>query len=79
MMCIPELPMRVLTVEECESLSENLPQKRIRMDARGILVRLIPWNHVISEKPRPAAVTLDIEVPRCTVAINGPLYPHRYV
>ncbi|CAH0578321.1 unnamed protein product [Chrysodeixis includens] len=70
-------PMRILTVEECESLADNLPQKRIHLDARGFVLHFIPWDHVPTEKPTPPPVTLDIEVPRCNVAITGPLYPHR--
>lgn len=69
--------MRILTVEECDALSENLPQRRVSFEARGLHVRTIPWNHAASDRPTPPPLVLDLELPKSSVVINGPLYPHR--
>ncbi|XP_059059916.1 intermembrane lipid transfer protein VPS13B [Achroia grisella] len=72
-----DLPMRVLTVEECEALSDNLPQRRINIEARGLQVRVHPWDHSPHDRPMTKPIVLDLELPNTTIGINGPLYPHR--
>ncbi|XP_045784582.1 vacuolar protein sorting-associated protein 13B [Maniola jurtina] len=71
----PEIPMRTLTVEECESLSENLPQRHTNVEITGLRVRLLPSDHV--ERPVKPPLALDVLLPKATVLITGPLYPHR--
>ncbi|XP_022832298.1 uncharacterized protein LOC111360569 [Spodoptera litura] len=74
----PELPKRVLTVEEKEALTENLPQRRIKLEVMGAMVRLIPWNHIVGDRqPTPEPVVLEIELPYASAIIMAPLYPHR--
>nr|XP_034839520.1 vacuolar protein sorting-associated protein 13B [Maniola hyperantus] len=71
----PEVPMRTLTVEECESLSENLPQQHTNVEVTGLRVRLLPSEH--AERPLNPPLALDLQLPKATVLITGPLYPHR--
>lgn len=70
--------MRVLTVEECEALYDNLPQRRLIAVFKGIHVRITPWDHSLTEKPVPPPLILDIYVPKTVVLLNTPLYSHRY-
>ncbi|KAM3969019.1 vacuolar protein sorting 13B [Aphomia sociella] len=72
-----DLPMRTLTVEECEALCENLPQRRIDIEVRGLQVRVHPWDHSPHERAAAPSIVLDLELPKTAVTINGPLYPHR--
>ncbi|KAG6459378.1 hypothetical protein O3G_MSEX011352 [Manduca sexta] len=72
-----ELPMKVLTVEECEALCDNLPQRRITIEAKALYIRMLPWDHSSSEKALPPPLVFHIHLPKATVMINGPLYPHR--
>ncbi|XP_075990406.1 vacuolar protein sorting 13B isoform X2 [Anticarsia gemmatalis] len=71
----PKQSMRTLTVEECESLVDNLPERRVLVQVSGLRVRMLPWHHSAAE--RPAALVLDLDLPKTHVSINGPLYPHR--
>ncbi|XP_028176967.1 uncharacterized protein LOC114364842 [Ostrinia furnacalis] len=73
----PELPLRTLTVEECDSLLDNLPQRRITIDVHGLRTRLVPWDHSMHERPSEIPLTLDLEVPKALFVVTGPLYPHR--
>ncbi|CAK1554618.1 unnamed protein product [Leptosia nina] len=70
-------PMRTLTVEECEALSDNLPQRRIGIEMKGMRVRLIPWDHSLTERPREVPIVLDVEIPKAVLNVAAPLYPHR--
>ncbi|CAG9782387.1 unnamed protein product [Diatraea saccharalis] len=74
---VADLPTRTLTVEECEALMENLPQKRISIDMREMRVRIVPWDHASVDKTMVPLLSLDIEVPKAVFVITGPLYPHR--
>lgn len=69
--------MRTLTVEECEALYENLPQRRININVEGLRVRMIPWDHCLTEKPTSPPLVLDVEVPQAQLTVSLPLYPHR--
>lgn len=71
--------MRILTVEECDALSENLPQKRIDIDVTGFCARVLPWDHSLVKRPSNPPLVLDLEMPKATILLTGPLYPHRYV
>ncbi|KAI8430532.1 hypothetical protein MSG28_000769 [Choristoneura fumiferana] len=73
----PDIPMRTLTVEECEALYENLPQRRMNINVQGLRVRMIPWDHSLTEKPTLAPLVLDVEVPQARLTVSLPLYPHR--
>ncbi|KAF9807645.1 hypothetical protein SFRURICE_008858, partial [Spodoptera frugiperda] len=74
----PDMPRRVLTVEEKEALTENLPQRRIKLEVNGALVRLIPWNHILGDRqPTPEPIALEVELPYASAVIMAPLYPHR--
>ncbi|XP_052752571.1 intermembrane lipid transfer protein VPS13B isoform X4 [Galleria mellonella] len=73
----PDLPMRTLTVEECEALCDNLPQRRVNIEVTGLQVRVHPWDHSPHERSTAPPIVLDLELPNTTVLINGPLYPHR--
>ncbi|CAH2103447.1 unnamed protein product [Euphydryas editha] len=72
-----ELPMRVLTVEECDALSENLPVRRTSIDVNGLRVRFIPSAHSITERSARAPLVLDVQLPTASLIISAPLYPHR--
>ncbi|RVE51489.1 hypothetical protein evm_003890 [Chilo suppressalis] len=74
---VADLPTRTLTVEECDALMENLPQKRISIEMRELRVRLLPWDHAAMEKATEPLLSLDIDVPKVAFVITGPLYPHR--
>ncbi|KAJ0183610.1 hypothetical protein K1T71_000033 [Dendrolimus kikuchii] len=73
----PELPMRILTVEECDALSDNLPQRRVSVEAKGLRIRTLPWEHSPNERANRPPVVLDVELPKSLIIVNGPLYPHR--
>ncbi|KAL4717819.1 hypothetical protein ACJJTC_000968 [Scirpophaga incertulas] len=73
----PEVATRVLTVEECESLLDNLPQRRITVNIRELRIRLVPWDDASVENVSEPQITLDLELPKTTFVITGPLYPHR--
>ncbi|XP_038216589.1 uncharacterized protein LOC119835687 [Zerene cesonia] len=70
-------PTRTLTVEECEALSENLPQRRIGIEINGVTIRLMPWDHSPNEKPLDASIVLDVDVPKAMFNVAAPLYPLR--
>ncbi|XP_026331803.1 uncharacterized protein LOC113239151 isoform X1 [Hyposmocoma kahamanoa] len=70
-------PVRTLTVEECDALHENLPQRRINIDISDFRLRIMPWDHLVTEKQLKLPILLDLVVPKATCAINGPLYAHR--
>ncbi|KAJ8737284.1 hypothetical protein PYW07_000555 [Mythimna separata] len=70
-------PKNTLTVEENEALQENLPQRRIKLSVRGVCIRLIPWNHLLHERPAVSPIVLEVELPDTKVAIIEPLYAHR--
>ncbi|CAB3258844.1 unnamed protein product [Arctia plantaginis] len=72
-----ESATRVLTVEECEALVDNLPERRITFEARGLRFRLYPWNHYFTSKPIKSPIVLGIELPNVSVTTTAPLYPHR--
>nr|XP_049694087.1 intermembrane lipid transfer protein VPS13B isoform X1 [Helicoverpa armigera]XP_049694095.1 intermembrane lipid transfer protein VPS13B isoform X1 [Helicoverpa armigera] len=73
----PDQPKRVLTVEEKESLYENLPQKRVKMEMRGVRVRIIPWGHGLTDRPAPPAAVLEVDMPKTSAVVVAPMYPHR--
>lgn len=68
--------MRILTVEECDALSENLPQHRTNVEIYGLRVRIVPSDHTSERNKSP--LILDINLPNASVLITSPLYPHRY-
>ncbi|CAG9558247.1 unnamed protein product [Danaus chrysippus] len=72
-----EPSMRILTVEENEALSENLPQRHTAIDITGLRIKMSPWDHSLVEKPAEPPLVLDLQLPKATVLITGPLYPHR--
>lgn len=71
--------MRILTVEENEALSENLPQRHTAIDITGLRIKVSPWDHSLAEKPVEPPLVLDLQLPKATVLVTGPLYPHRLV
>ncbi|XP_068617900.1 intermembrane lipid transfer protein VPS13B isoform X2 [Battus philenor] len=71
----PEQQMRTLTVEECEALSDNLPQRRCSVEVRGLRLRIWPWYHAPQRTPVP--LLLDVELPLTEATIVGPLYSYR--
>ncbi|XP_063374098.1 intermembrane lipid transfer protein VPS13B [Cydia amplana] len=74
---VPDVPMRTLTVEECEALDANIPQRRTFLVMRGWRLRVLPWDHSLSEKQTSPSLVLDIESPEVKLIVTGPLYPHR--
>ncbi|XP_061707410.1 intermembrane lipid transfer protein VPS13B isoform X2 [Cydia pomonella] len=74
---VPDVPMRTLTVEECEALDANIPQRRTFLVMRGLRLRVLPWDHSLSEKPTSPSLVLDVESPEVKLIVSGPLYPHR--
>ncbi|XP_045489894.1 vacuolar protein sorting-associated protein 13B isoform X1 [Pieris rapae] len=74
---IPEPPMRTLTVEECEALSENLPQRRIGFEINGLRIQLIPWDHSPRERQVNIPIVLAVDVPKAVLNVAAPLYSHR--
>ncbi|KAF9416118.1 hypothetical protein HW555_006441 [Spodoptera exigua] len=74
----PDLPKRVLTVEEKDSLTDNLPQRRIKLEVMGALVRVMPWNHNVADRqPVPEHIVMELELPYASAIIMAPMYPHR--
>ncbi|XP_063394354.1 intermembrane lipid transfer protein VPS13B [Cydia fagiglandana] len=74
---VPDVPMRTLTVEECEALDANIPQRRTFLVMRGLRLRVLPWDHSPSEKQTSPSLVLDVESPEVKLIVSGPLYPHR--
>ncbi|XP_041987845.1 vacuolar protein sorting-associated protein 13B isoform X2 [Aricia agestis] len=74
---LPDPPMRTLTVEECDALSDNLPLRRIDIDINGLSMRVYPWDHSLTERASRAPVALDVEFPKASILMSSPLYPHR--
>ncbi|XP_063545729.1 uncharacterized protein LOC134753720 [Cydia strobilella] len=74
---VPDVPMRTLTVEECEALDANIPQRRSFLVMRGLRLRVLPWDHSLSEKQTSPSLVLDVESPEVKLIVSGPLYPHR--
>lgn len=74
---IPEQNLRTLTVEECEALVDNLPQRRTELVCERILIRVLPWDHSLTERPTVPPIALDIELPNISALLTGPLYPRR--
>ncbi|XP_050683023.1 uncharacterized protein LOC126978332 [Leptidea sinapis] len=72
-----DFPVRVLTVEECDALSENLPQRRIFVEVTNVRIRFLPWDHSVNEKPAKPSVLLVVELPKGIINLASPLYPHR--
>ncbi|KAH9643537.1 hypothetical protein HF086_016744 [Spodoptera exigua] len=74
----PDLPKRVLTVEEKDSLTDNLPQRRIKLEVMGALVRVMPWNHNVADRqPVLEHIVMELELPYASAIIMAPMYPHR--
>ncbi|XP_063634454.1 uncharacterized protein LOC134805094 [Cydia splendana] len=74
---VTDVPMRTLTVEECEALDANIPQRRTFLVIRGCRLRVLPWDHSLSEKQTSPSLVLDVESPEVKLIVSGPLYPHR--
>ncbi|CAH0716660.1 unnamed protein product, partial [Brenthis ino] len=72
----PEVPMRTLTVEECDALSENLPLRHTNIDISGLKIQIVPSKHTSDHKTKSPLV-LDIQLPNASISITSPLYPHR--
>ncbi|CAG4977886.1 unnamed protein product [Colias eurytheme] len=70
-------PTRTLTVEECDALSENLPQRRIGIEIEGLTIRLMPWDHSQNDKPLESSIVLDVDLPEAVLNVAAPLYPLR--
>lgn len=72
------LNKRVLTVEECEALLENRPQRRINFECHNMLLRLQPCDHILAvPSVSPPPVYLDFLASRISIDITAPLYPLR--
>ncbi|XP_037868646.1 uncharacterized protein LOC101746464 isoform X2 [Bombyx mori] len=72
-----ELPMRVLTVEECDALFDNLPLRRLSVEMKGLNVRVHPFDHSAQDRTPSHPVVLEVYMPRGILIVSGPLYPHR--
>lgn len=69
--------MHTLTVEECEALSDNLPQRQVNFEWRGMHLRLHPWEHSLVEQPYAEKCYLNFEVAHASLTMTTPLYPNR--
>ncbi|KAJ2954658.1 hypothetical protein O0L34_g2954 [Tuta absoluta] len=74
---VPLEPMRTLTVEECEALNSNIPQRRTNIEIIDFRVNLHPWDHSLVEKPLPPPLLLRVELPKAVFVIATPLYAQR--
>ncbi|XP_013161876.1 PREDICTED: vacuolar protein sorting-associated protein 13B-like [Papilio xuthus] len=73
----PEQSIRTLTLEECEALSNNVPQRRCDVEVSGLVVRVWPWQHPPPSHRAASPLLLDFELPLAVATISAPLYTYR--
>ncbi|XP_072931388.1 intermembrane lipid transfer protein VPS13B isoform X3 [Epargyreus clarus] len=73
----PELIVRPLTFEECEALTDNLPERKAFIRFKGLQLHLTPWDHSLTEAPAAPLATLEIAIGKIDFKTLGPLYPDR--